>query len=129
MPSLIVVPSGIGLRPSQLTSAHCLLPSTSTLPPIGADASSIAGCCCGAWLLSGLVGSGAGSPVSSGVVSTPGVGVPPSFVSEHPASSTATIAIPTVSSRMSTTPSNRMTLRADVDNLLFTLRCDNCQSR
>src|SRR4051812_49716928 len=29
---------------------------------------------------------------------------------------------------MTTTPTTRMTLRADLYNLLFTLRCDNCQS-
>src|SRR6476661_7868095 len=64
--TVIVVPSGMGFLPSQLTIAQWSTPSTEGLsPPIGAFAILIDGFCCLVCVLSGSVGSGAGAPVDS----------------------------------------------------------------
>jgi hypothetical protein len=77
----MVVPAGIGLRPSQLTSAHWSAPSVWTLPPIGADAIWMEGLSRVAWVDSGPVGSSDGSPVGSDVDDSDGVNVVPGSAS------------------------------------------------
>ncbi|GAB2662221.1 hypothetical protein GCM10009743_43140 [Kribbella swartbergensis] len=65
-----------------------------------------------------MVGSGDGSPVVSGAVVGAGDGVPPppSVVSAQPATSTAITVTISAVLFMTTTPSNRMTLRGALDN-------------